>query len=305
MVVFQQMCVFFILMAVGFAARKTGLFGARMLPQLSTIIVKVCGPALIVTGAIDATERMSSSEVTAAFTILLAITAVMTAVALIVPRVLRYPEEMRGIVNFAFWMTNTGYIGIPFVASLWGSRAIIYMTFYLIINNAMLYTYGVALASKGAEGKARFNPRRLINPGNVATIVTIVVYFAAIPVPEVLAEPVRLLGHSTAPLAMMLVGAQLAGVDFRSFADARLGIFTVLKMLVFPIAVLLCCKPFVADPVLLGACMTVVAMPTGVLVGAFAQLYNPKLAPEASKLVSTTTLVAVATIPIVSLVCGI
>ena len=175
----------------------------------------------------------------------------------------------------------------------------------LIINNAMLYSYGIWLSSKGTQGAARFNARQLLNPGNIATIATIVIYFAGLPVHDVIAEPVRLLGHSTAPLAMMLVGAQLAGVDFRSFADARLAAFIALKMLAFPIAALLACKLFVADPVLLGSCLTVVAMPTGVLVGAFAQLYNPPLAPEASKLVSATTLVAVLSIPVVSFVCGV
>ena len=163
----------------------------------------------------------------------------------------------------------------------------------------------IALASHGAEGQPRFNLRQLINPGNVATILTIIIYFGGIPVTDVLAEPIRLLGHATAPLAMMLVGAQLAGVDLRTFVDGRLGIFVLVKMIVFPILILLACKPFVSDPLLMGACLTVVAMPTGVLVGAFAQLYNPPLAPEASKLVGATTLVAVLTIPLVSFVCGL
>ena len=305
MIVLQQMCIFFVLMGVGALARKTRVFDEAMLPRLSALIVKVCGPALIVSGALDAGERMGAEQVVHAFAVLGVLTLAMAAMALAIPRLLRYPARMHGLVNFGFWMTNIGYIGMPFVASVWGPRAMLYVTFYLIINNAMLYTYGIWLASKGAPDKAKFSVRTLANPGNLATVLTIVIYFAGIPVPDVLAEPVRLLGASTAPLAMMLVGAQLVDVSLKSFADVRLGLFIVVKMLAFPILILLALKPFAADPLLMGACLTVVGMPTGVLVGAFTQLYNPPLAPEASKLVGATTLVAVISIPLVSLVCGI
>ena len=302
MVVLQQMCVFFILMGVGLLARKTHVVDEEMLPRLSALIVKVCGPALIVSGALDAGERIAAHEVASAFAVLGLLTLAMAGAALVVPRLLRYPRKMHGLVNFGFWMTNIGYIGMPFVASVWGSRAMLYVTFYLIINNAMLYSYGIALASKGAPDRPRFNARMLVNPGNVATILTIVIYFAALPIPEVIAEPVRMMGSATAPLAMILVGAQMADVKLASLLDARLGLFIILKMLAFPAVALLALKPFVADPMLMGACLAVVAMPTGVLVGAFAQLYNPQLAPEASKLVGATTLVAVLTIPLVALV---
>ncbi len=306
MVVLQQMGAFFILMAIGWIAHRANILSREMLPKLSSLIVNICGPCLIVSGALSADDRMSGPEVLTAFAVLAVLTACMAAVALIVPRLLRYPSHLTGLVNFGFWMTNIGYLGMPLVAGVWGSRAMIYVTFYLIINNAMLYTYGIFLASKGATGRASFSPRKLINTGNAATIVTILVYFLGIPVAEVVASPIMMLGNATAPLAMMLVGAQLAGLKVPELlGDWRLGVFVVLKMIAFPIAILLLLKPFVADPLLLGACLAVVATPTGVLVGAFTQLYNPRLAVEASKLVSATTLVAVATIPLVSLACGI
>ena len=56
------------------------------------------------------------------------------------------------------------------------------------------------------------------------------------------------------------------------------------------------------------ACATfsiVVAMPSGVLVSAFALLYDSEAAPRATQIVAFTTFVAVITIPLVALAVGL
>lgn len=310
MVVLQQMVIFFILMGVGFAARKTGILAADFLPKLSALIANVAGPCLIMSGAIGAGERLTIGQAGYAFAVFIVLTAGMVAIGRVLPAILRYPIAQRPSMNFGFWMTNIGYLGMPFAASVYGSRAQIYVVLYLIVNNLLLYTYGIWLmqtndrSASGAHAKS--NLRGLLNPGVAAVAITVVLYFGGIDLPYVIGTPIQMLGATTAPLAMMLVGAQLMEQNLgQMLRDVRLAAFTVLKMVVLPIALLLVVRPFVADPNLMAACLAIVAMPSGVLVSAFSLLYDPQNAPVATRTVALTTFVAVLTVPLVALAVGL
>ncbi|MBO4364909.1 MAG: AEC family transporter [Eggerthellaceae bacterium] len=310
MVVLQQMVIFFILMGVGFAARKTGILAADFLPKLSALIANVAGPCLIMSGAIDAGERLTIGQAGFAFAVFIALTAAMVVIGRALPVLLRYPTAQRPAMNFAFWMTNIGYLGMPFAVSVYGSSAQIYVVLYLIVNNLLLYTYGIWLMQTNDRATAgtstQSNLRGLLNPGVAAVAITVVLYFGGIELPYVIGAPIKMLGSTTAPLAMMLVGAQLMEQNLgQMLRDVRLAAFTLLKMLALPIVLLLAVRPFVADPNLFAACLAIVAMPSGVLVSAFSLLYDPKNAPVATRTVAFTTFVAVVTVPLVALAVGL
>ncbi len=309
MVVLQQMVIFFILIGVGFVARKAGVLAPDYLPRLSALIVNVAGPCLILSGTIDTGERLALSQVGTAFAVFGILLASMVAIAWVLPVLLRYPTDKRPIVNFAFWMTNIGYLGIPFAESVYGATAQIYVVLFLIPSNLLLYTYAIWLMQtnrRASQKRSSTNLRGMINPGVVATLLTMVLYFGGIELPHVVAEPIDMLGSTTAPLAMMLVGAQL--VDERlgnMLRDTRLLAFTVLKMVAIPVVLMLIIRLFVTDVNLLAACLTIVAMPSGVMVSAFSLLYDPDNAPAATRIVMFTTFVAVITVPLVALAAGL
>ncbi len=310
MVVLQQMVIFFILMGVGFAARKAGILTPEVLPKLSALIANVAGPCLILSGSIGVEERLSPADAGFAFVIFAVMLLAMMAVGWLLPMLLRFPQQERPAVNFAIWMTNIGYLGMPFAFSVYGHGAQIYVVLYLIPNNLLLYTYAIWLMQtndrKTNGSQTKFNIRGLLNTGVAATIATTVLYFGGIELPHVIAGPIEMLGSTTAPLAMMLVGAQLVDENLgRMLRDGRLISFTVLKMLVLPIVLLLMIRPFVADFNLLAACLAIVGMPSGVLVSAFSLLYDKAGAPRATQMVAFTTFVAVVTIPAVALVVGL
>ena len=310
MVVLQQMVIFFILMGVGFAARKAGILTKEFLPKLSSLIANVAGPCLILSGSIGVEDRLSLGQAGFAFVVFGVLIVAMMAIGWLLPALLRFPRYERPAVNFAFWMTNIGYLGMPFAASVYGHDAQIYVVLYLIPNNLLLYTYAIWLMQTNARAEhgvhTGFNLRGLLNTGVAATIATTVLYFGGIELPHVIAAPIQMLGASTAPLAMMLVGAQLVDEKIvNMLRDVRLMAFTVLKMLVLPALLLLVLRPFVTDMNLLAACLAIVAMPSGVLVSAFSLLYDGEAAPRATQIVAFTTFVAVITIPLVALAVGL
>ena len=341
----QQMVVFFIMVAVGWVARRARIITRESQPQFSAFVASIAGPCLMVASAVEATERMDTHQVANIYLVFAALLAVMLVIGALLPVLMRFPKRDRGVVNLLYWLTNIGFLGMPLMGGVYGSESMIYITLFILPNNVLLYTYGIwcvsasagveeetrpvdltsgaiepclESGSKRGEGKgapcstrssakkARMSPRMLLNPGVVASVIAMVIYFGDLVLPYVLARSVSLVGGLTAPLAMMLVGASLFDVNIKHMlSDVRLWLFTVLSMIVLPIALTLVFKQFVTEGTLLAACMVILACPSGVMASIFASIYNEDAYLFSSECIALTTLVSVVTLPLVSLATGV
>ena len=82
--------------------------------------------------------------------------------------------------------------------------------------------------------------------------------------------------------------------------DLRLLLFSVIKLLVLPAAGVLVIRQFVDNEVILGVCLVMLATPVGSMTAMLAQQYDGDY-EMASKGVALTTILSVATIPLVSM----
>lgn len=85
--------------------------------------------------------------------------------------------------------SNVGFMGIPVISALYGSGVIIYIVFYMLGYNFLLYTYGIILARRSAQRNSqrsekengenntvsfKDNIKSIMNPGVVAGTFAIV-----------------------------------------------------------------------------------------------------------------------------------
>lgn len=306
MIVLQQMMIFFIMIFLGILARRYGMITSDNQRQLSAIVVNIAAPALVLSGALGATGRMSGNEILFSFGVSIGLLVVTIIIAKVLPAILRFPQNERGAVNLMVVFSNIAFMGIPLLASVYGERAIIYITFFLIPFNVLFYTYGIQTISRRNGTRGKFEFKKMINPGVIASFVTLALYFSNLTLPYIVTESVKMVGRLTGPLAMMLIGASLFDIRVKGlFTDMKLILFTLLKMLVFPVVILLILKQFVHNQALLGACLVMLATPAGNMIAMFATLYNKDSYEVATKGISLTTAVSVITLPIVSLITGI
>ena len=142
---------------------------------------------------------------------------------------------------------------------------------------------------------------RIFNIGVIACIVTMVIYLCKIPVPGMIADTITHLSNLTAPLSMMVIGASLATIDLKKlFTDVRLLLFSAVKLLLIPIVGVLIIRQFVSNETICGVCMVMLATPVGSMTAMLAQQYDGDY-EMASKGVALTTILSVATIPLVSM----
>ena len=311
MLLLEQMIVLFILMAIGFYCYKRNIITDEVSRKLSAIVVNIANPALVLIGGMGE-DKISGEELRLTIVIALFMYAALLVLAAVLPRLLGVEEKSRGTYRAMTVFSNIGFMGFPVINALYGSNALLYATFFVIPYNILIYTYGVsAVAGKTPEGEGsgnnspgKFSLKGILNVGFLACVVTIIIYFMDLKVPAFVESTLTHLSNLTSPLSMMVIGASLAAIDLRElFTDGKLLLFSLAKLVVIPVIGLLVIRQFVDSEMLLGVCLVMLATPVGSMTAMLSQQYDGDY-EMASKAVALTTILSVATMPLVSGIMG-
>jgi predicted permease len=160
---------------------------------------------------------------------------------------LAIPGEKRSLFTALMMFGNTGYIPIPLVMSILpeeqASLAVVYISLFLLIFSPLFWVFGIHMVAKGSQVESA--PRKLISPPFVGILAGVLCSLIP-PVRDflhthgnVIMESCRLLGETTVPLAMILIGAVIATLTFQNTKDWRIiGGLILLKMILFPFLVI-------------------------------------------------------------------
>ena len=218
-------------------------------------------------------------------------------------------REQYGVYRVMTVFSNIGFMGFPILTALYGKKSLLYAAMFVLAYNVLVYTYGVlCLEPKGHKAKASGGIvleclKKIGNVGVLASLGALALYFGDIPLPGMCSQVFDMLADMTAPLSMMVIGASFGQMSVREMAtDLRLLVFSGIKLLLIPIGGMWILSKFVDNSMLLGVCMVMLATPVGSMTAMLAQQYNCD-SELASKGVALTTLLSVATIPLVSAAC--
>lgn len=300
----------FILMAPGFLLKKRNIVNTVQTDGIASIITKVTYPCLV----INAMQMEYSSQVLANCPYIFVIYAGVMLTAFLLSkaacRLTALSEARARLLTFMLIFGNTGFIGLPVLNGLFGAEAVFYGAICDATCDVFLFTFGITILRSAAARDSNASTRGigqilkdLFNPCTIGVIIGLVFYVTGTRLPQVLGEPVALLGSATTPLAMFMIGAQLAGIRPRSlFSDKHIYLGSFLKLLVMPAAALLLSHLFIGSGSLLSAVIVIEAsMPAAAAMGIFTQQFGGDV-EFAAKGVLMTTLLCILTIPLVAVI---
>ena len=287
----------FLMMAVGFFMAKRGMLTQQTLSQMSTLLLYVVAPAII----IDTFLQQQPTPDTLRELLIAAGVMVGTYVLNMVLVQLcfrRSAEGVQGILRFASIYGNTGFMGIPLILAVLQGEGMLLTVTSLAVFNICVWTHGMLLIGGKDEVSVK---KGLLNPGVVGFGLAILLFLLQVPVPDPVMEAVGYLGSLNTPLAMVIIGAQMAAVSLPSLLkDGRLYLVSALKLLVVPLITMAVLLPFhLAQPTFLAA-VILAGCPVAGITSLFAQKLG-KDAPLAAKLVPLSTLLCILTLPVVTL----
>ncbi len=303
-----QVGLLFLMLIPGIIMSKCGLSTPGLGKGLANLVLYVAQPALIVVAYIRAFDQEILFNAIWVFIFSVLSHFLFAGVAFLCFR--KAEDGKQKILRFATIFSNAAYMGIPLIVAVLDAEAAIYASVYNITFNLFLWSLGVMICT-GDKKQASFK-RVLLHPVTISAAIGLAIFLLPIDtyVPTILIEGMNMLKDLVAPLSMIIIGLRLADLKFAGiFRDRYLYEFLFVRMLFLPTAVFGIMKllslflPGINQTVMTVILVTA-ATPAATATSMFAEKYDGD-ATYAGTLVSISTLLAVLTMPLVSLLLNV
>lgn len=296
---FEVMLTLFVIVIVGYGAGKLGYMGGTFDKRLSKLVIDITCPALILSSAMTG-ELPDRRFILPLLAISVLTYAVLTVVALLLPRFLTRRKDEEGIIGFALMFGNVGFMGYPVVASIFGHQAVFYAAVLNVVNTFAVFTIGTMLVT-GGEGTTRekFNRKVLYStPMLSAYLAMLIVALGIDHVPAFVSQPLTMMGNITVPAALLIIGSSMSHLSLRTMLGTpTVYATTLLRLALLPVAVHFLCMALGFDPFVVGINTVVIAMPVATY-GTILCLRYGRDTTLIAEVTFITTLLSMLTIPL-------
>lgn len=259
--VFFRMLSLLLMIGSGYLITRKGMMDGHTSEQVSGMVVNVFNPLLFFSSAANAVGTVRPETLLQICLIAVGMFVFFIVMGMILSPFFDKATDQRKIFQMMFVFSNLGFIGIPVVSSVLGAEYVVYVTEFLVVYNIMFYTYGITVM----DGRFSLSSlRAMVNPGTVCSVAALIVILCNIQIPDFIRTAATYLGNAASPLALILVGFSLAHADGRRiFGEKRLYVFSLVKLLLLPLAMLPVLRMLTDDPAVLSVSMIMFGMPVG------------------------------------------
>ena len=288
-----QVGTLFLMMAVGFVLAKLKKLTPEAVPQISFLLLYVVVPCVVV-NALQTDKDPALLRELGVCALVVAVSYVVYAL-LVLPFFRRRPEGTRASLQFGVVYGNTGFMGLPLVQAVFGNDALIYASVAFVVFMLFNWTHGVIVMG----GRKNFSLKTaIINPGVLGSVVGLALFLGGIRLPSLVGNAVSFLANVNTPLAMVVIGAQMAWADLpATFRRPLLYQAAALKLVVIPLITAVAILPLHLSPLLYCTIVILSAAPTAGVTSMFAVRYG-RDAESAAQVITLTTLLSIITLPI-------
>lgn len=302
-VIILQLIKFFIIMGLGYFLYKKKLMDSEFNRKLTNIIIRVTMPCLMVSSVFEVGSERDYKRVLFVFLIAFIMYVALTFLGMLVAKIMGFKKDEKGLYVFMTIFGNTGFLGFPLVEAVLGREAIFYTSIFNMIFNLWIFTIGIEAINYPDDmdkNKSKDRIKKIVtHPGIIGALLAIIIYFANISLPSIVASTITTIGGITSPVAMLLMGASLAKIPVnRVFTDARIYVFTLIKMIVIPVITAFIVHLCISDELIAYVTLIMIAVPVANNSVMFAIEYN-KDEETAAKNVFISTLFSIVSIPVV------
>ncbi len=259
-IVLQQMGVITILVGIGIFLYKRGVVDDHTSQRMSTIVMDVCNPALILASLLSGNVTATHHDLIVAIVLGASFYIGLVILGFIFPKLIRGGEDSR-FYNMMTVYTNVGFIGIPVARAILPENAILYVIICNVMYSLLFYTHGIIVMSNGKE---KLSLKKILSPGTIMAIVSLVIFWFNIYLPPIIANSISYLGNATVFLSMTLLGVGIARSNITSgIKNPRIWIYIIVRMIAVPVALFFALKMAGFSSItIMGLCL-MAAMPIG------------------------------------------
>jgi predicted permease len=295
-IVLNQVTVLFIILVIGFTAGKFKILDSVASKNLAAILLYVTSPMMVLNSFFI---EFSKEKV---INIIWVVSAamVMFLISIVMSQFIfkGFNEKIEPILKFTTVFSNCGYMGLPLLKALFGENGVFYGSFYNVIFNIVLWSYGFMMFG-GKGTKRQIAKRVLTNPSIIAVYIGLIIFLTGIPVHNNIKAAISAVGDMTMPIAMLIIGGVISTAKFtKIFTDWRVYLSSGIRLLLMPALAAVLFR-IAHVPSLPGAIVVAsIAMPAATVTTIFSEMFD-KDAVFSSKCVAISTLLSIITAPAV------
>lgn len=216
-----QMALLFAMIAVGFGCRKKGVMNDEFDAKLSSLVLNVTMPCMIVAAVLNSTSFPSLDMVLEIIEWGSITYLFVTLIAIVIGHFVSSDDRTRGTLEYLMVFSNVSVIGFPLLNVIFGPEAVVYGAIFNIPSTLATWTIGVMLLANKKDGevvslKARLKKLgiSLISPCMISCLVSAVLVLCNLTDSGVPAHTLTTIGQFTLPGAMFVLGSAIAKALF-------------------------------------------------------------------------------------------
>lgn len=212
-IIINQVIILFLTMVIGFVAKKRDIINNETTKKLSELLLRITLPAMI----IFSYNQEFSKDLLTKGGIMLIYSVSIHILGILLGNILywKYPDDIKNVLKYVTIYSNCGYMGLPVLEALYGQTGIFYASIYVTIFNIFTWTNGVMIFT--GEKDIKTMKKALVNPGIIAVFIGLFIFIFSIKLPYPVLKTLEMFGTMTTPLSMLIIGALIANMDFKSF----------------------------------------------------------------------------------------
>lgn len=288
--------VLFAIMLIGAFARKKNMIDTNTRKAMSDLLINVILPCSIITSfnqEFTAETLIKSIQV-------LVISFGIQFLCIFFSKILynKVPYNQQMVLRYATVCSNAGFLGLTVVGGIYGQDGLLYGAIALIPIRIFIWTAGVSLFT--VTDKKNALKKVATHPCIIAVYIGFVYMISGITLPVFLNKTLDAVGGCTTAVSMIVIGAIIADTDIKTVVSKLILYYSAIRLIFLPIIVFIILKLINVDDLLIGISVLITAMPAGSFTAILADKYECD-AEFASKCVFTSTVLSMATIPLISL----
>ena len=306
MAIGQVMLTLFAIVVVGYIAGKLGYMGETFDKRLSKVVIDITCPALILSSAMTG-ELPDRRYILPLLGISVLTYALLTGVALLLPRFLTKKKDDEGVIGFAMMFGNVGFMGYPIVASIFGHEAVFYAAVLNVVNTFTVFTIGTMLVvgkNQSTVEEKEMSRKKMLRkvlystPMLSAYLTMLIVALEIKDIPEFISQPLTMIGNITVPAALLIIGSSMSQLPLRALlGNGTIYATTLMRLAFLPVGIHYLMTLLGFSSFVVGINTVVIAMPVATY-GTILCLRHGKDTTLITEVTFITTLLAMISIPL-------
>lgn len=303
-IVLNQIGIFLLMIFVGILTVKLDILDETTLRRLSRLIMSVLLPSFIFVNTAEGATRAGLAQSLLVIPLTVALYLLLFLLARLLVKVFGLKGNRGKVFHAITIFGNVGFMGIPLVVELYPDTALLYISLFTILDQALFWTYGVSQTQPVTAAKTSFSLsglKKLLSPALAAILLATVLVLLDWHLPKVITTTLTKIGNASMPLSLIYIGGMLSMTDVRKVLKcgelyAEIG----LKMIVLPVLFYLGMKWLGVPEDMAGTMAFLSGLPSINMVAMLAK-NNGSDGDYAVCAVMMTTIACLVTLPLVSL----